>query len=129
VIDHRSALALRDLERRGSLKGSLEMVVEFVIGEVSCLNTAPDQVGSRFWLRVKVIDEGPETTTDPIPSDRVADLSADRVRHVHRVDLRRSHYETNSQWTALASPCGSREERELPAGVNPAGHPSQTVNW
>jgi hypothetical protein len=57
--------------------------VKFVIGKVSCLNTAPDQVDSRPRLRVKVVDEGPESTANPIALDRVADLSTDRVRHVH----------------------------------------------
>jgi hypothetical protein len=61
------------------------MGVKFVIGEISCLNTAPDQVCPGFWLRVKVVDESPESTADPITQDRVADFSSDRVGHVHGV--------------------------------------------
>ena len=72
-----------DLEGGRALKGSTEVGVKFVIGEVSCLNTAPDQVDSGFRLRVKVVYEGPESTADPISQDRVADFSSDRVGHVH----------------------------------------------
>jgi hypothetical protein len=86
----------RDLEGGRSLKGSSEVGVKFVIGEVSCLNTAPDQVVSGFRLRVKVVNEGPESTADPISKDRVADLSADRVGDVYGVVFRRTFYETDS---------------------------------
>jgi hypothetical protein len=75
----------RDLAGCGSLKRSEEMGVKFVIGEVSCFNSAPDQVCSGSGLRFKVVDEGPESTADPISLDRVADFSTDRVRHVHGV--------------------------------------------
>jgi hypothetical protein len=61
----------------------MEMVAELVIWEVSCLKTTPDQVGTRFRLRFKVVDECPETAPDSIPNNRVSDLSAYRVRHVH----------------------------------------------
>ena len=91
-----NARALWDLAGVRSLNGSLEVIMEFVISEVSCLNTTPDQVCSRSRLRVKVVDEGPESPTDPISLDRVADFSTDRVRHVHGVAFGRSLYETDS---------------------------------
>ena len=59
-----------------------------------------------------------------VADDRVSDLSTDRVRHVHRTTLRRANHETDSQWTTLTSSRGCREERELPAGADPTGHPN-----
>jgi hypothetical protein len=67
----------------GSVKGLVEVVVEFFIWEVSCLKTTPDQVRTRFWLRVKVVDKCSKSPADSIAHDRVSDLSTDRVRHVH----------------------------------------------
>lgn len=61
----------------------LEMVTEFFIGEASCLKTAPDQVNTRRWLRVKVVYECPKSAPDPIADHGVANLPADRVRYGH----------------------------------------------
>jgi hypothetical protein len=61
----------------------MEVVAEFFIVEVSCLKTTPDQVRTRLWLRVKVVDKCSKSAADSVPNDRVSDLSTDRVRHVH----------------------------------------------
>jgi hypothetical protein len=78
-----STLTPRDLVGVGSVKGLVEVVAKFVIGEFSCLKTTPDQVGTRLRLRFKVVDEGSESAADSIANNRVSDLSTDRVRHVH----------------------------------------------
>jgi hypothetical protein len=80
----------------GSLKGFSEVMLEFVIGEVSCLITTPDQVHTRLGLRVKVVDECPQSTANPVANNRIADLSADRVGHIHRWAFRRAFDETDS---------------------------------
>jgi hypothetical protein len=67
----------------GSVKGLVEVVAKFVIGEFSCLKTTPDQVRTRLRLRFKVVDECTEPAADSVANDRVSDLSTDRVRHVH----------------------------------------------
>jgi hypothetical protein len=72
-----------DLVSFGSVKGLVEMVAEFFIWEVSCLKTTPDQVRTRFRLRVKVVDKCSKSAADSIANHRVSDLSTDRVRHVH----------------------------------------------
>jgi hypothetical protein len=63
------------------------VVLEFVIGEFSCLITAPDQVFTRFGLGVESVDECPQAPPDPIADNRVADLSTDRVGHGDRLDV------------------------------------------
>jgi hypothetical protein len=59
----------------------VEVVMEFVIREVSCLKTTSDQVTTRMRLRVEVIDKSPKSPADSIANYRIADLSTDRVRH------------------------------------------------
>jgi hypothetical protein len=56
-------------------------MLEFFIGEFSCLVTAPDQVFTRFGLGVESVDECPQSPADPIANHRVTDLSTDRVGH------------------------------------------------
>jgi hypothetical protein len=85
-----------DLVSAGSVKGLVEMAAKFVIWEVSCLTTTPDQVGTRLRLRVKVVDKCSKSAADSIANHRVSDLSADRVRYVHRTTLRRTNHETDS---------------------------------
>jgi hypothetical protein len=43
----------------GSVEGLAKVMLEFFIGEFSCLITAPDQVFTRFGLGVESIDECP----------------------------------------------------------------------
>jgi hypothetical protein len=73
-------------------------------------------------LRVKAIDQGPETAADFITNHRIANLSADRVGHVNSVLVRWSLYEADSQGSTLSTPTWRRQKRELPAGSDPAGH-------
>jgi hypothetical protein len=47
------------LESSRSTKGFGEVVLELLIGEVSCLITAPDQVITRFGLGIEAIDQCP----------------------------------------------------------------------
>jgi hypothetical protein len=55
-----NALATGDaLAGTGSPKGFVEVVLEFFIGEFSCLVSAPDQVLTGFGLRVEVVHERP----------------------------------------------------------------------
>jgi len=56
-------------------------MLELLIGEVSCLITAPDQVVTRFGLGIKFVHECPQTASDLIADNRISDLSADRVGH------------------------------------------------
>jgi hypothetical protein len=74
----------------------VEVMVEFVIGEVSCLKTTSDQVRTWKWLGVEVVDKCPESPADAIALHRVPDLSTDRVRHAHRTLARLARYETDS---------------------------------
>jgi hypothetical protein len=74
----------------GSLERFVKVVLEFFIGEFSCLITAPDQVVTRFGLGVESVEECAQAPTDPVANDRVADLSTDGVRHGDRVDVRGS---------------------------------------
>ncbi len=46
-------------ERARSLEGFAKVLLEFVIGEFSCLISAPDQVFTRLGLGVEAIDECP----------------------------------------------------------------------
>jgi hypothetical protein len=48
-----------DLARTGSGEGFVEVVLEFFIGEFSCLVSAPDQVLTGFGLRVEVVHQCP----------------------------------------------------------------------
>jgi hypothetical protein len=68
-------------ESAGSIEGFAKVVLEFFIGEVSCLISAPDQVFTRLGLGVECVDECPQTPADPIANNRIADLSTDRVGH------------------------------------------------
>jgi hypothetical protein len=55
-----SDLATGDvLQGACAAKGFGEVVFELLIGEVSCLITAPDQVVTRLGLGIKVVDECP----------------------------------------------------------------------
>jgi hypothetical protein len=65
--------------RPGSTKGFVKVLLEFCIGEFSCLITAPDQVFTRLGLGVESVDERSQSPPDPISNDRIADLSTDRV--------------------------------------------------
>jgi hypothetical protein len=56
-------------------------MLEFFIGEFSCLITTPDQVITRFGLGVESVEECPQSPADPIANNRIADLSTDCVRH------------------------------------------------
>ena len=99
-----------------------EVVLELVICEVSCLETTFDQVISWSWLRVEVIDDCPEPSTDPIANDRIADPATDHVAHGHWWILGGDLYETDSQWPTLSPPGRCGEQRELPSGSDPTGH-------
>jgi hypothetical protein len=70
--------------RSRSVEGLTKVMLEFFIGEFSCLITAPDQVFTRFGLGIESIDECPQPPADPIANDRIADLSTDRVGHSDR---------------------------------------------
>jgi hypothetical protein len=72
------------------------VVLEFFIGEISCLVTAPDQVFTRFRLGVESIEECAQTSADSVTNDRIADLSTDRVGHGHW-SVRRLRDETDSK--------------------------------
>ena len=89
----RTAAGRDSAEPAGSDECLLEVVLELFIREFSCLNTTPDQVVSWVWLRVKVIDHGPQSTSDAISHHRIADLSANRVRHSNPLILATSGYE------------------------------------
>jgi hypothetical protein len=70
-------------ERAGACEGFSKVMLEFVIGEFSCLISTPDQVFTRLGLGVKSIEECPQAPTDPVANNRIADLSTDRVGHCH----------------------------------------------
>jgi hypothetical protein len=72
-------------------------MLEFFIGEFSCLITTPDQVFTRYGLGVESVDECPQAPPDPIANDRVADLSTDRVGHGDRLGVRGPGDETDSK--------------------------------
>jgi hypothetical protein len=72
-------------------------MLEFFIGEFSCLITTPDQVFTRFGLGIESIDECPKSPADPIANHRVADLSTDRVGHSDRGGVGVLSDETNSK--------------------------------
>jgi len=73
-----------------------EVVLELVISESSCLKTTFDQVVSWSRLRVEVIDDSPESSSDPIADHRIADPATDRVTHGHWWVLGGDLYETDS---------------------------------
>ena len=70
------------------------------------------------------MNDGPKPAPDLVAGYRISDPPAYRVRHIHRRVFFGPIYETNSQWPALTPSGGCREERELPSGSNPTGHPS-----
>jgi hypothetical protein len=105
-----------------SLKGFFEVVVELFIREVSGLETTSDQVCSRTWLRLEFVEQCPESAADRVALHRVSDLSTDRVGHIDRLFARGVRYEAESQRPALTTSSRCRQERELPAGSDPAGH-------
>jgi hypothetical protein len=72
-------------------------MLEFFIGEFSCLITAPDQVVTRVGLGVESVDECPQTPADPVANNRIADLSTDRVRHPDVGRVRDLSDETDSK--------------------------------
>ncbi len=117
-----STVAPDDSAGVGSLKRFFEVVVELFIGEVSRLYTTSDQVCSRMWLRIEVVDECPELSAESISLHRVSDFSADRVRHIDAAAVRVIRHETDSQRPTLTASSRCRKERELPAGSDPAGH-------
>jgi hypothetical protein len=81
----------------GSLERFVKVVLEFFIGEFSCLITTPDQVLTRFGLGVESIDECPQAPTDPIANHRVANLSPDRVGHGDASGIRGPRDEADSK--------------------------------
>jgi hypothetical protein len=84
-------------ERSGSVEGFTQVMLEFFIGEFSCLITAPDQVVTRVGLGVESIDECPQTPADPVANNRIADLSTDRVGHTDIGRVRDLSDETDSK--------------------------------
>jgi hypothetical protein len=68
-------------EGAGASKGFAKVMLEFFIGEFSCLISTPDQVFTRMGLGVESVEECPQAPADPVANNRVADLSTDRVRH------------------------------------------------
>jgi hypothetical protein len=91
-----------DLTRAGSLEGFVEVVLEFFIGEFSCLVSAPDQVLTGLGLRVELVDKCPKSPADLVANNRIADFSTDRVGHCHRRTLRGVGDETDSKRSTLA---------------------------
>jgi hypothetical protein len=83
--------------RRGSVKGFVQVMLEFFIGEFSCLITTPDQVFTRFGLGVESVEQRSQASADSIANNRIADLSADRVRHGNGTGLRVLFDETDSK--------------------------------
>jgi hypothetical protein len=84
-------------ERARALEGLAKVLLEFVIGEFSCLISTPDQVFTRVGLGVEAIDECPQAPSDPVADNRVADLSTDRVGHGDRRVVRRRSDVTDSK--------------------------------
>jgi hypothetical protein len=84
-------------EGSGSVEGFTQVMLEFFIGEFSCLITAPDQVVTRVGLGVESVDECPQTPADPVANNRIADLSTDRVRHPDVGRVRDLSDETDSK--------------------------------
>jgi hypothetical protein len=72
-------------------------MLEFFIGEFSCLITTPDQVLTGCGLGVESVDECPQTPADPIANNRIADLSTDRVSHGDGTGVRVLGDETDSK--------------------------------
>jgi hypothetical protein len=72
-------------------------MLEFFIGESSCLVSTSDQVFTRLWWGVESVDECPQTPADSIANNRVADLSTDRVGHGDTAVVRRRSDETDSK--------------------------------
>jgi len=77
-----SVFAIGDeLEGTGATEGFGEVMLELLIGEVSCLITAPDQVVTRLGLGIEVVHECPQSASDLVANNRISDLPADRVGH------------------------------------------------
>jgi hypothetical protein len=89
------------LARTGSLKGFVEVVLEFFIGELSCLVSAPDQVLTGLGLGVEVVHECPQAPTNTVTNNRIADFSTDRVSHCNRRTLGGLGNETDSKRSTL----------------------------
>jgi hypothetical protein len=66
-----------------------------VISKFSCLETTSDQVVPWPWLRVELIDDGPESTSDPVADYCISDLATDRIAHRHWWLLGGDLYETD----------------------------------
>ena len=81
----------------GALERLAKVMLEFFIGEFSCLITAPDQVVTRVGLGVESVDECPQTPADPVANNRIADLSTDRVGHTDIGRVRDLSDETDSK--------------------------------
>jgi hypothetical protein len=96
-------VATRDLAGAGSLKGIFEVVMELFIGEVSRLYATSDQVCSRTWLRLKVVNECPESAANLVSHHRISNSPADRIRHVDCATVRGTRHEANSQRPTLTA--------------------------
>jgi hypothetical protein len=90
-----------DLARAGSLEGFVEVVLEFFIGEFSCLVSAPDQVLTGLGLRVEVVHQCPQAPANSVANNRIADFSTDRVSHCNGRTLRGLGNETDSNRSTL----------------------------
>ncbi len=77
-----------------------------------------------MWLRIEVVYQGPELAAESISLHGVSDLSADRVGHIDATAVRVIRYEADSKRPTLTAASRCRKERELPAGSDPAGHPT-----
>jgi hypothetical protein len=91
-----------DLARTGSGEGFIEVVLEFFIGEFSCLVSAPDQVLTGLGLRVEVVHQCPQPPTNLVAHNRIADFSTDRVRHCDGRTFGGVGDETDSKRSTLA---------------------------
>jgi hypothetical protein len=89
------------LARTGSGKSFDEVVLEFFIGEFSCLVSAPDQVLTGLGLRVEVVHQCPQAPANSVANNRIADFSTDRVSHCNGRTLRGLGNETDSNRSTL----------------------------
>jgi hypothetical protein len=97
-----NAMATGDgLARAGSFKGFVEVVLEFFIGEISCLVSAPDQVLAGLGLGVEVVQKRPQSPANSVANNRIADSSTDRVSHSNGRTLRGLGNETDSKRSTL----------------------------
>ena len=84
------------LERTGFDHCLAEVESKLVIGEFSCLITAPDQVVARLGSGIEFVHKCPQSAAGPVANNRIADLSTDRVGHFVAGEFRGDFYETNS---------------------------------